>query len=220
MRCAIPWPASQAGAAMPSCVLGPRRSSSPERRAPASVRGRGPHKRIGIPLSRIQGRPGIRNAVGLRETSDHGLSNPSCVCAGSAVSLDRMTIGRASGRTPERLHVVHVPGSIPAKYGAGERFLAAVARECAARGHRFTCIWGSPPQDQGVLARLACGRECRTPWAYSGWLHECGGVAPTSFKPGCTTRISSAGSRRSWRGASPSPGAFTTAPWTAAVPNS
>ena len=65
-----------------------------------------------------------------------------------------MTVGSASGRERDRLHVVHVPGTIPAKYGAGERFLAAVARECSARGHRFTCIWGSPPQEDSVLARL------------------------------------------------------------------
>jgi len=52
-------------------------------------------------------------------------------------------------------HIVHVTGMISLKYGGFERFILSVARECAARGYHFSCIWEKEPTSAQFRADLA-----------------------------------------------------------------
>jgi len=53
------------------------------------------------------------------------------------------------------LRIVHVTSMRSTRYGGWEQFMLAVARECAARGHRFFVVWESPPTSQAFLQDLA-----------------------------------------------------------------
>jgi len=54
-----------------------------------------------------------------------------------------------------RLRIVHVPGLTSFKYGGFERFMFAMADECAARGHRFAIVWEKRPTSDAFCEDLA-----------------------------------------------------------------
>jgi L-malate glycosyltransferase len=79
------------------------------------------------------------------------------------------------------VHIVHVPGLAPKKYGGMEKFLLSLGKQSIARGHQFSIIWaGTPMVEQfntdlksaGInsLAMPAAGRRVRFVLELAKWL--------------------------------------------------
>jgi glycosyltransferase involved in cell wall biosynthesis len=81
------------------------------------------------------------------------------------------------------VHIVHVSGLAPKKYGGMEKFLLRLGKQAIAKGHRFSLIWAGYPAAEQLNADLkdaniksivmpASGRQLRFIWELSKWLRN------------------------------------------------
>jgi glycosyltransferase involved in cell wall biosynthesis len=99
------------------------------------------------------------------------------------------------------LRIVHVTGFISSKYGAFEKIMVSLARECAKRGHRFYCLMEAAPysplfsrdlEDAGaeIVVLPARGRRMMFTLDLALWLHRRGiHVVHTHFTPASTLAL-------------------------------
>lgn len=93
------------------------------------------------------------------------------------------------------LRIAHITGTTSTKFGGFEQFMVSLSRQCAARGHRFFCVYEAPPVNSEVMIELArfgaqtavipaTNRYGRFLWQISGWLrHHRIDIVHTWFNP-------------------------------------